>query len=143
MELFWLYRAIWHICYKNGSFSGNHCTDQNSIYGLSPCAKLISKSAGYHVQIPFMSNDWACVQQFLLPSVKLNSFNLIDMLARQEGKQSFLWCASRNFCKHYYHLIEGFCHRPSGLFRLTANALASHFLQNHTAEGTDYFISLF
>lgn len=91
MELLWLYRAIWHICYKNGSFSGNHCTDQNSIYGLSPCAKLISKSqlTGYHVQIPFKSNDWACVQQLLLPSAKLNSFKLMDMLADRKASKAF------------------------------------------------------
>ncbi len=84
---------------KMYTFSGNHYTDQNSIYGLSD-AKLISKTqlAVHHVLIPFMSNNWACVQQLLLPSAKLNNFNLIDILARQE---SFL-------CKHYYHLIAGF-----------------------------------
>lgn len=64
---FRLFSAIWHIYYKNVSFSGNHYTDQNFIYGLSPCAKLISKTqlAVYHVWIPLMSSNWACVQQLL------------------------------------------------------------------------------
>lgn len=85
-----------------------------------------------------MYNDWACVQQLLLPSAKLNSFSPIDMRARQEGRHSFCVICQQEFLQTLLSPNRRFCLSPSGLFRLTANALASHFLQNYTAEGTDY-----